>query len=50
MLGTIVNALAIVVGGIVGIIFKNIIPDKLSESLLKAQGYPLSVAEECSLV
>ncbi len=38
MLGTIVNALAIVVGGIIGIIFKNIIPDKLSESLLKATG------------
>lgn len=38
MVGTIVNALAIVVGGIIGIIFKNIIPDKLSESLLKATG------------
>lgn len=38
MLGTIVNALAIVVGGIIGIIFKNIIPDKLSETLLKATG------------
>lgn len=38
MLGTIVNSLAIVIGGIIGIIFKNIIPDKLSESLLKATG------------
>lgn len=38
MLGTLVNALAIAVGGIIGILFKNIIPDKLSESLLKATG------------
>jgi uncharacterized membrane protein YqgA involved in biofilm formation len=38
MLGTIVNALAIAIGGIIGILFKNIIPDKLSESLLKATG------------
>jgi uncharacterized membrane protein YqgA involved in biofilm formation len=38
MLGTIVNSLAIVIGGIIGIIFKNVIPDKLSESLLKATG------------
>lgn len=38
MLGTIVNALAIVVGGLIGILFKNIIPEKLSDSLLKASG------------
>lgn len=36
MLGTIVNSLAIVVGGLIGFFFKNIIPEKLSESLLKA--------------
>jgi hypothetical protein len=36
MLGTIVNSLAIVVGGLVGFFFKNVISAKLSESLLKA--------------
>ncbi len=36
MLGTIVNSLAIVVGGLIGFFFKNIIPSKLSDSLLKA--------------
>lgn len=36
MLGTIVNSLAIVVGGLIGFFFKNIIPPKLSDSLLKA--------------
>lgn len=36
MLGTIVNSLAIIVGGLVGFFFKNIIPQKLSDSLLKA--------------
>lgn len=36
MLGTIVNSLAIVAGGLLGLLFKNIIPLKLSDSLLKA--------------
>ena len=36
MLGTIVNSLAIVVGGLIGFFFKNIISEKLSDSLLKA--------------
>lgn len=36
MLGTIVNSLAIVAGGMVGLLFKNIISSKLSDSLLKA--------------
>lgn len=36
MLGTIVNSLAIIVGGLIGFLFKNIIPSKLSDSLLKA--------------
>jgi len=36
LLGTIVNSLAIVVGGLIGFFFKNIIPEKLSDSLLKA--------------
>ncbi len=36
MLGTIVNSLAIVVGGLIGFFFKNIISPKLSDSLLKA--------------
>jgi hypothetical protein len=38
MLGTFVNALAIVAGGIIGLLFKNIIPEKITESLLKALG------------
>ncbi|MDW5299495.1 MAG: DUF554 domain-containing protein [Sedimentibacter sp.] len=38
MLGTIVNSLAIVFGGLIGYFFKNIIPPKLSDSLLKASG------------
>lgn len=36
MLGTIVNSLAIIIGGLVGFLFKNVISKKLSESLLKA--------------
>jgi len=36
LLGTIVNSLAIVVGGLIGFFFKNVIPAKLSDSLLKA--------------
>lgn len=36
MFGTIVNSLAIIVGSLIGILFKNAIPEKLSESLLKA--------------
>lgn len=38
MIGTVVNALAIVAGGIIGLLFKNIIPEKITESLLKALG------------
>ena len=38
MLGTIVNALAIIAGGIIGLLFKNVIPEKISESLLKTTG------------
>lgn len=38
MLGTIVNSLAIVVGGLIGVLFKNIIPERISEALLKASG------------
>ena len=38
MLGTVVNALAIAVGGAVGLLFKNIIPEKITEALLKALG------------
>lgn len=36
MLGTIVNSLAIIIGGLVGYFFKNVIPQKSSESMLKA--------------
>ncbi len=38
MIGTIANALAIIVGVIIGLLFKNIIPEKISEALLKAIG------------
>jgi uncharacterized membrane protein YqgA involved in biofilm formation len=38
MLGTIVNSLAIIIGSMIGLLFKNIIPAKLSDSLLKSSG------------
>ncbi len=38
MLGTIVNALAVVVGGLIGLLFKNVIPEKIADALLKAAG------------
>lgn len=38
MLGTIVNALAVVVGGLIGLLFKNSIPEKIADALLKAAG------------
>ncbi len=51
MLGTIVNSLAIVVGGLIGFFFKNIIPARLSDSLLKASAMAvLLVGIKLSLV
>ena len=38
MIGTIANALAIIAGGIIGLLFKNAIPEKISEALLKTTG------------
>lgn len=38
MLGTITNAAAVIVGGIIGLVFKNIIPERISEALLKTTG------------
>lgn len=38
MIGTIANALAIMAGGIIGLLFKNIIPERISEALLKTSG------------
>lgn len=38
MTGTIVNALTIIVGGIAGLIFRNVISEKITESLLKSTG------------
>ncbi|HBC31594.1 MAG TPA: DUF554 domain-containing protein [Clostridiales bacterium] len=38
MIGTIANAFAIIAGGILGLLFKNAIPEKISEALLKATG------------
>ncbi len=38
MLGTIANAAAVIVGGIIGLVFKNIIPERISEALLKTTG------------
>ncbi|HCX61832.1 DUF554 domain-containing protein [Sedimentibacter sp.] len=51
MLGTIVNAAAVIVGGLIGIFFKNVIPEKLSEALLKASGLAvIAVGVKLSLV
>lgn len=51
MLGTIVNSLAVLVGGLVGILFKNVIPDKITEALLKASGLAvITVGIKLSLV
>ena len=50
MLGTVVNALAIAVGGAVGLLFKNIIPEKITEALLKALGLAvISIGVKLSL-
>lgn len=38
MLGTLANAAAVIVGGIIGLVFKNVIPEKTSEALLKTTG------------
>lgn len=38
MLGTIVNSLAVALGGIIGLLFKNVIPQGISDALLKASG------------
>ncbi|WP_313344303.1 DUF554 domain-containing protein [Sedimentibacter sp.] len=51
MLGTIVNAVAVIVGGLIGIFFKNVIPEKLNEALLKASGLAvIAVGIKLSLV
>jgi uncharacterized membrane protein YqgA involved in biofilm formation len=38
MIGTIANALAIIAGGVIGLLFKNAIPEKISQTLLKVTG------------
>lgn len=51
LLGTIVNSLAVLIGGIIGILFKNVIPEKLSDALLKAAGLAvITVGIKLSLV
>ncbi len=51
MVGTIINALAILVGGMVGVLFKNVIPEKIAEALLKASGLTvITVGIKLSLV
>ena len=51
MLGTLVNSFAIFVGGIIGILFKNFIPEKITEALLKASGLAvITVGIKLSLV
>jgi len=51
MLGTIVNSLAVIVGGLIGILFKNVIPEKISDALLKASGLAvITVGIKLSLV
>jgi len=50
MLGTVVNALAVAVGGAVGLLFKNIIPEEITEALLKALGLAvISIGVKLSL-
>ncbi|WP_312701096.1 DUF554 domain-containing protein [Sedimentibacter sp.] len=51
MLGTIVNAAAVAVGGLIGIFFKNVIPEKLTEAMLKAAGVTvIAVGIKMSLI
>ncbi|MGD9569004.1 MAG: DUF554 domain-containing protein [Sedimentibacter sp.] len=51
MLGTIVNSLAVLVGGMIGILFKSVIPEKITEALLKAAGLAvITVGIKLSLV
>ena len=37
-LGTIINVLAIIVGGIIGLLFKNVLKERYQETILKATG------------
>ncbi len=51
MLGTVVNSLAVLAGGMIGILFKSIIPEKLTAALLKASGLAvITVGVKLSLV
>lgn len=51
MLGTVVNSLAVIAGGMIGILFKNVIPEKISDALLKASGLAvITVGIKLSLV
>lgn len=51
MLGTIVNSLAVIIGGLVGVLFKNVIPERICESLLKASGLAvIAIGIKLSLV
>ena len=43
MIGTIANTLAIIAGGIIGLFFKKVIPEKISEALLKTIGLAVIV-------
>lgn len=51
MLGTIVNAAAVLIGGLIGMFFKNVIPEKLTDAMLKASGVAvIAVGIRMSLV
>ncbi len=51
MLGTVVNSLAVIIGGLIGVLFKNVIPEKISDALLKASGLAvIAVGIKLSLV
>jgi hypothetical protein len=51
MLGTVVNSLAVIIGGLIGVLFKNVIPEKISDALLKASGLAvITVGIKLSLV
>ncbi len=44
MLGTIVNSLAVAVGGLIGVFFRNVIPERISNAMIKAAGLAVITA------
>ncbi|WMJ77230.1 MULTISPECIES: DUF554 domain-containing protein [unclassified Sedimentibacter] len=44
MLGTLVNSLAVAVGGLIGVFFRNVIPERISNAMIKAAGLAVITA------